>query len=80
MPYIERERRIPLAAGAPALSSGELTYQIQQLLKGFIEHHGDSYRTYAVCLGALEGAKLDLYVRKIEPYESKKIVDNGDVW
>lgn len=31
-------------------------------------------------LGALEGAKLELYRRKISPYEDIKIEENGDVY
>jgi len=30
-------------------------------------------------IGALEGAKLELYRRVISKYEDKKIMENGDV-
>jgi hypothetical protein len=38
------------------------------------------YQTLAECLGALEGAKLDLIERVVKPYEAKKAEENGDVW
>lgn len=31
-------------------------------------------------VGALESAKLELYRRKVSPYEDQKIEANGDVW
>lgn len=80
MPYITEERKALIAAGAPRENAGELTYVIQQELRRYIAEHKTDYQTMAECLGALEGAKLDLYVRVIEPYEEQKRQDNGDVW
>ncbi len=38
------------------------------------------YQTYNDILGALEGAKLELYRRQIGPYEETAIKRNGDVY
>jgi hypothetical protein len=62
------------------LNVGQLTYQLQQVLLTFIEDRELKYQTLAECLGALEGAKLDLIERVVKPYEAKKAEENGDVW
>lgn len=61
-------------------NAGELTYALQQVLKMYLEGTGLRYQHLAECLGALEGAKLDLIDRVIVPYEHKKREENGDVW
>jgi hypothetical protein len=38
------------------------------------------YQAINDCLGALEGAKLELYRRVAAPYEDRKIQENGDVY
>lgn len=76
MPYIIQERREDLKAE----SAGELNYRLTLVLKEYLTTKGESYGTYNDMLGALEGAKLELYRRKVTPYEDLKIVENGDVW
>ena len=61
-------------------TAGELTYALQQVLKIYLEGTGLRYQHLAECLGALEGAKLDLTERMIKPYEARKLKENGDVW
>ena len=39
----------------------------------------DCYADYRDFIGELEMAKLEIYRRKIAPYEDKKIIENGDV-
>lgn len=86
MPYIDEaskrrlddpncRTRVKHARGA-----GQLTYKLQQELKRYIEDHGLKYETLAACLGALEGAKIDLTERVVKPYEARKREENGDVW
>ena len=60
--------------------SGELNYLITLLIQDYLEYKNESYQTYNDIIGALEGAKLELYRRKIAPYEDKKIKENGDVY
>jgi len=81
MPYIENERRDQLDVyGDIPHDAGELTFVLQVHLREYLEHNGLRYQQLAECLGALEGAKLDLIERVINPYEVKKREENGDVW
>jgi len=86
MPYVDPHTRDRLsdpdlpARSRRALNAGELTYQLQQNLLAFIKGHELKYQTLAECLGALEGAKLDLIERVVKPYEERKRLENSDVW
>lgn len=77
MPYIPYKDRHDAKSGP--IGCGQLNYAITILIKEYIEGHGVSYATFNDCLGALEGAKMELYRRKIAPYEDIKIQQNGDV-
>jgi hypothetical protein len=79
MPYIEKKRRGNLASFI-ATNAGELNYRITMFIKGYIKQKGESYQTYNDIMGALEGAKLELYRRCISKYEDTKITNNGDVY
>lgn len=83
MPYIKNEKRIPLRfieIGPAAETPGELVYLFTILAKKYIEAHGEKYEVFNDVIGALEGTKLELYRRKVAPYEDKKINENGEVW
>lgn len=83
MPYVDQQTRERLEGDPPnnhAITAGQLTYDIQQLLVIYLEDRGVSYQTMAECLGALEGAKADFANRVLTPYEERKRRDNGDVW
>lgn len=58
--------------------SGELNYIITTILHAFITN-SPNYSFFNTAIGALECAKLELYRRKIAPYEDKKIKENGDI-
>lgn len=80
MPYISKERRTirPKVKGY-ATTPGDLNYQISCLLLDYMKFNGKSYQQMNDMMGALEGAKLELYRRYIAPYEDKKIEENGDI-
>lgn len=81
MPYIAPASRELLKQGAYPANVGELTFALQQVLLEYLAQFGQlRYVRLAECLGALEGAKLDLIDRVIVPYEHKKREENGDVW
>lgn len=81
MPYIEESRRKAFHHKLLCMSTpGDLNYLITQLCQEYKELRGECYQTYNDIMGALEGAKLELYRRKVAPYEDKKIKDNGDVY
>lgn len=79
MPYIKCVDRNPLTADHPR-TAGELNWALTRTLVSYLSDHGESYQTYNDMMGALEGAKLEFYRRKIAPYEDQKIRDNGNVW
>jgi hypothetical protein len=81
VPYVADSRRPMLRPHhGPAVTAGELNYQLTRLVNAYIEEHGLEYRTINDVLGALEGAKLEFYRRVAVPYEDGKIAQNGDVY
>lgn len=81
MPYIKQEARIVLEDEArKASNAGELNYKITMLLRSYVAMKGEGYQTYNDIMGALEGAKLEIYRRRIARYEDDKITENGDVY
>ena len=82
MPYIDLDRKldlVPKADDTPA-SPGELNFLFTVIALQYLADEGESYQTYNDIIGALEGAKLELYRRSISKYEDKKIKENGDVY
>lgn len=80
MPYIKQVDRVELSEGRPPLNAGELNYRFTQICTEYILTHGLKYSVLNDCVGALEGAKLELYRRVAAPYEDVKIKANGDVY
>jgi hypothetical protein len=86
MPYIRSIDRDRLDYVTDALSNvgiksaGELNYLITKLVDNYLIDNGKSYQYYNDCIGALEGAKLELYRRCVAPYEDIKLMENGDVY
>lgn len=78
MPYINEEYR-SRASIAPQ-TPGELNFSVTETVINYLEDKGESYTTYNDILGALEGAKLELYRRRVAPYEDDKRIANGDVY
>ena len=81
IPYIDKTRRKAFDTSTLCVSNpGELNYLLTQVCQEYLEIKGEKYSTYNDIVGALESCKLEIYRRKIAPYEDKKIRDNGDVW
>jgi len=80
MPYIDQASRDSLAGGVTPINPGELNYLITEICSRYLRTKGERYQTYNDIMGALEGAKLELYRRQIAPYEDVKIIENGDVY
>ncbi len=79
MPYISQKDREELAEFRGTKTAGELNYVITKLIHDHWNRNGNNYQAFNDIIGALEGAKLELYRRKVAPYEDKKIEENGDV-
>ena len=60
-------------------SAGELNYLVTMLTHRFLNQTPENYQTYNDAIGALEGAKLELYRRHVAEYEDLKRTENGDV-
>ena len=87
MPYIKKEDRVVLGEIAHLQSlvshctcAGELNYVFTEILLAYVRRHGLRYQTLNDIMGALEGAKLEMYRRMAAPYEDTKIEHNGDVY
>jgi hypothetical protein len=81
MPYIKRERRDAIRAGAKPRDAGELNFAISMLVDEYLEAKGAlRYAHLNEVIGALDCAKLELYRRVASPYEDQKIAENGDVY
>ena len=83
MPYITSSRRDNLDRHwTDPQTPGELNYVISLLLLNYATQRleGLSYQALNDCLGALEGARLEFYRRMVVPYETKKCIENGDVY
>ena len=78
MPYIKAEFRETI--GIVPTSPGELNYVITKICNNYKCGKGESYQTYNDIIGVLEACKLELYRRKVAPYEDRKIQENGDVY
>jgi len=89
MPYIKLEDRVKYDNAVDELAiellttknlSGDLNYIISSILALVIKERGMSYGTASTLVSALECAKLEFVRRVLDPYEDKKITDNGDVY
>ena len=90
MPYIRQEDRAKFHLHADhgaegiklvAENAGELQYCIAVLVKAYLIRKAPfRYQELNDVIGALEGAKLELYRRVVGPYEDVKCIQNGDVY
>jgi hypothetical protein len=80
MPYIHPDRRGALNWPLPvAKTAGELNYLLTKLVLAYMGN-APTYQVYNGAVGALECCKLELYRRKVVPYEDEKREVNGDVY
>lgn len=91
MPYVNRESRAFWRAEAaqaqqmglevqhrPEGSMGVMNYLISLMVDGFLGP-SPSYARFNEAIGLLESVKLELYRRRVAPYEDTKIAENGDL-
>ena len=90
MPYIKPETREHIEEEIKALADkihavtstsgaldGTLNYTVCRLMA--LLYPEESYYNYNRQIGALECVKMELYRRRVGPYEHTKIEENGDV-
>ena len=80
MPYIKPENRPRFEVSLKEIpnNAGELNYLITKICHEYVRKNSECYQTYNDIIGALEGAKLELYRRQVSNYEDVKISENGD--
>ena len=83
MPYIDQEARQRLHSNGPEgypQNAGELNYVISLVIDQYWHRNGENYQAFNDIMGALTGALLEYYRRKIAYYEMNKLEKNGDVY
>jgi len=85
MPYIARQLRtartmVELRCLPELVNAGGLNYVLTQVCLAYLCKHGHCYQRFNDIIGALEGAKLEMYRRMVGPYEDEKKTINGDVY
>lgn len=89
MPYVKQERRelidnyleeLLVFLSENDVVAGDLNYIYTKINKEYIDRAGKNYQNFNNLMGALEGAKLELYRRQISGYEDLKAIENGDVY
>ncbi len=88
MPYIKADRRADLYSNYChrdfpndlIVGAGELNFVLTKICQEYFPCNGGNYQAYNDIIGALENCKLELYRRRIAPYEDRTIVENGDVY
>jgi hypothetical protein len=69
----------PNWCGIQCDNAGDLNYVFTKIAHAYLSHKGLKYQHLNDIIGALEGAKQELYRRVAAPYEDTKIKENGDV-
>ena len=59
---------------------GQLNYAFTVTALEYLRTKGLCYDTLNDIMGAFSGAQAEFYRRVVAPYESKKMVENGDVY
>jgi len=81
MPYIKQEDRdVILNRTRDPRTAGELNFLFTDLINRYLTENGVCYQSFNDIVGALEGAKLEVYRRLVAGYEDKKIIENGEVY
>lgn len=79
MPYIPQDMRLRVEGPEGPQTAGQLNYAITRIIDKYLGPD-PIYQDINDALGALEGAKLELYRRVAVPLEERKRAENGDVY
>jgi len=84
MPYIKQEQREQFEKSIQFLGTkiedcGQLNYVFTRLANQYLKNKGTSYSVLNEIKGVFSCASEEFSRRKINPYEDKKIHENGDV-
>jgi hypothetical protein len=80
MPYITPDRRVVIREDhVTPENAGELNFAITELVLRYLKETGLKYQTCNDIVGALDNAKDEFKRRIQDPYEDRKIQENGDL-
>ena len=79
MPYVKESRRATLGNYDPPRNPGDLNYLFTLEIIRYLKQNGLSYQTCNDITGACTNARDEFKRRVQDPYEDKKISENGDV-
>lgn len=79
MPYIKKTDRVSLELTRHATTPGELNYLLTVTALDYLDRHKLSYKTLNEIIGAFECAKTEFQRRIVDPYETVKQHENGDL-
>jgi hypothetical protein len=79
MPYIEKQRREEITFKWLPQNAGELNFALTDIVKYYLGKN-PNYQKFNDVIGVLQCMILELYRRKVAPYEDVKIKENGDVY
>jgi len=77
MPYITGKDRAEV--GDDPRTAGELNYLISDIIGSYTRVKGISYATLNEVVGVMESAKTEYQRQIVAPYETLKIMENGDI-
>lgn len=91
MPYVKKEQRElfepelhnlmynKILENSDKLSKGDMTYLFYKIGLARIKFQGESYTRISEVISSMQDAAEEIRRRKLNPYEDRKIVENGDV-
>lgn len=80
MPYITEHERLRGAYANPA-NPGELAFSLTQTIRFYLQARAlYNFEDYNAVVGVLDNVKDEFKRRVLNPYEDRKIVQNGDVY
>jgi hypothetical protein len=78
MQFNEKDRRLHIST-LDIEGPGELEYIFYRLCQLYIVKHGRKFEVLNAIVGVLETTKGEVCRRILEPYEDRKMRENGDV-
>ena len=79
MPYLTEKRKQYLDEGGPMQTKGDLTYIAFVAALTYLRDMGSNHDNISDTITALERAAHEVERRVLDPYEDKKILENGDI-
>jgi hypothetical protein len=81
MPYIKQKDRDRLRTDENYFpkNKGELNFVITTLMYHYLKQNKTSYQNISDCIAACNDAGEEFRRRVMNPYEDKKIKENGDI-